>query len=383
MGIPADERLKVWTRSAGRCAICGRDLLDGSLTGRVNKLGELAHIVGQQDTDGSPRGRSPLTAEQRDSADNLMLLCPGEHMEIDRRGAFDLMTVERLRKIKIDHESWVRRMTGLERARGTAVLRVIGDVHGVPVELTKATCAEAVVQCEDRFPEFPLSYDEYGIEVDLRGIPGEGAPDAEFWAAASRRIDEVLQHKLADAVRGSGRVRHVSVFAFARLPLLTHLGARLDDTTPVTVYDRHRDSQSWVWPSSDTTAAFTTAWPERPIHGDEAVLVLNVSGSIQPHELPEAVAHLPRFEITATHTTPAPGILRSLGDLTGFSNALRTLFATVEARDKHIRRLHVFAALPVSAAVDLGRVHVSHVHPDLAIYSRESDGGYHYALEVS
>jgi hypothetical protein len=383
MGIPGDERLKVWTRSAGRCAICGRDLLDGSLTGRVNKLGELAHIVGQQDTDGSPRGRSALTPAERDSAGNLLLLCPGEHMEIDRGGALDLMTVERLRKIKIDHESWVRRMTGLERARGTAVLRVIGDVHGVPVELTKATCADAVVECEDRFPEFPLSYDEYGVEIDLRGIPGEAAPGAEFWASASRRIDEVLQHKLADAVRGSGQVRHISVFAFARLPLLMHLGARLDDTTPVTVYDRHRDSQSWVWPSSDVRAAFATGWPERPAPGDEAVLVLNVSGSIQTGELPEDLAGLPRFEITATHTTPSPGILRSLGDLIEFSNTLRTLFATIEARDKHIRRLHVFAALPVSAAVELGRVHVPHVHPDLAIYSRESDGAYYYALEVS
>jgi len=309
-----------------------------------------------------------------------MLLCPGEHMEIDRKGALDLMTVERLQKIKIEHEAWVRRLTGLEKARGTAVLRVIGDVRGVPVELTKATCAAAVVECEDRFPEFPLSFDEYGIEVDLRGIPGEISPAAGYWDAATGRLDEVLQHKQAEAVR-TGRVRHVSVFAFARLPLLVRLGAALDDTTPVTVYERHRESQNWVWPSAEEAVAFAISSPAQAV-GPEAVLLLNVSGSIQTVELPTEVAGLPHFTLEPANEIPRPGLLRSAAALAAFSDMVRTLFANIEATSKHLRRLHVFAALPMSAAVELGRIHVPHVHPDLSIYSREDDG-YHFALELS
>ncbi len=55
----------------------------------------------------------PLPEDKRDLADNLMLLCRGEHNEIDRKGSLDLMTVERLRTIKREREAWIRRMTGL------------------------------------------------------------------------------------------------------------------------------------------------------------------------------------------------------------------------------------------------------------------------------
>lgn len=132
--VPQPERMKVWIRSAGRCPICGRYLLEGQLTHKEFTLGELAHIVGQQTTKGSPRGEHPLPESERDKAENLMLLCAGEHDEIDRAGSVDSLTVERLRKIKSDREDWGRRTTGLDRSRVTAVLRMIGSVRGNAVE---------------------------------------------------------------------------------------------------------------------------------------------------------------------------------------------------------------------------------------------------------
>ena len=72
--IPPDERLKLWVRSGGRCALCKKYLLEGDLTLRPIPLGEAAHMVGQQDTAASPRGKSALSAEERDLADNLILL---------------------------------------------------------------------------------------------------------------------------------------------------------------------------------------------------------------------------------------------------------------------------------------------------------------------
>ncbi len=42
----------------------------------------------------------------------------------------------------------------------------------------------------------------------------------------------------------------------------------------------------------------------------------------------------------------------------------------------------MLAAIPVSAAVALGRVHDAHVHPTMSIYDR-TDGRYSIALEIS
>lgn len=192
--IPQPERTKVWVRSGGRCAICGRYLLEGALTHQEVTLGELAHIVGQQTTTGSPRGKHPLSPDKRDKAENLMLLCAGEHDEIDRAGSVDSLTVDRLRKIKSDHEDWVFRMTGLDRSRGTAVLRMIGSVRGNPVELSRASASDAVLRSDDRFPDFPLSYEQYGFEILLRHVAQEGTEG--YWAAARAVIDETIEHKL-------------------------------------------------------------------------------------------------------------------------------------------------------------------------------------------
>ena len=40
---------------------------------------------------------------------------------------------------------------------------------------------------------------------------------------------------------------HLSVFAFARLPLLVDLGAAIDDNVAVEVYQRHRSTDEWAW----------------------------------------------------------------------------------------------------------------------------------------
>jgi len=65
-------------------------MLKGGVTHREIFLGELAHVVGQKDTEKSPRGTSDLSQCERDSADNLMLVCADEHDEIDNRDVLDV-----------------------------------------------------------------------------------------------------------------------------------------------------------------------------------------------------------------------------------------------------------------------------------------------------
>lgn len=95
----------LWGRSGNRCAICRTELsFDGKQTSSSFPLGEQAHIVAEQTY--GPRGSSDLTQDQRNRYDNLILLCPNHHTEIDKNIAD--WPVERLQKIKSIHESWVR-----------------------------------------------------------------------------------------------------------------------------------------------------------------------------------------------------------------------------------------------------------------------------------
>ncbi|SEQ74604.1 HNH endonuclease [Microlunatus flavus] len=378
--IPHLERLKVWVRSGGRCAICGRYLLEGALAHLEVTLGELAHIVGQQTTEGSPRGEHELPEGERDKAENLMLLCAGEHDEVDRAGSVDVLTVERLRKIKNEHEAWIFRMTGLERNRGTAVLRMIGMVRGNAVELSRPAASDAVLRSDDRFPDFPLSYEQYGFEIDLRHVAQEGT-DA-YWSGARAIIDETIEHKLKEAVRRDS-IRHLSVFGFARLPLLVYLGSRLDDTYEVAVYQRHRSTNSWAWPDdADPVELDVETYPASDCSSSDAVLVLNVAGTIQPEELPHEVSTYRRLVLSPVGKTPAVDLISSPTALESFSRRVRELLSELEVTDKQMPALHVFAALPLSAAVALGRARDPHVHPPFVVYDR-ADGSYRPALEIS
>jgi hypothetical protein len=91
----------LWGRSGNRCAICKIELTP---VGSKSVLGEMAHIIA--DSPQGPRGDSHLTSEQRNEYDNLILLCPTHHTLIDKNE--EEWTVEKLRIIKSEHESWVK-----------------------------------------------------------------------------------------------------------------------------------------------------------------------------------------------------------------------------------------------------------------------------------
>ncbi|WP_161937749.1 HNH endonuclease signature motif containing protein [Aquitalea pelogenes] len=104
MTIKQKDIKLLWGRSGNRCAICRVVLTQDALSVTSSfTLGEQAHIVG--DKSGSARSTSPLTAEQRDSYHNLILLCPTHHTEIDSNEPD--WPVERLHQVKSEHELWV------------------------------------------------------------------------------------------------------------------------------------------------------------------------------------------------------------------------------------------------------------------------------------
>jgi hypothetical protein len=351
------------------------------MTHRSMSLGELAHIVGAVATDGSPRGMAAMSEEDRSKAENLLLICADHHDEIDRDGALDILTIERLQTLKRERETWLAQLTELGRDRATAIVRLLGGLRGNSVEVPRDVAAAAVLECDRRFADFPLSMDRYGIEIDLRDLPDEAMPTEAYWAAGMAKIDEVVRYRIAEGI-ATDRISHMSVFAFARLPLLVYLGARLDDNIKSEVYQRQRSTGQWAW-IDERPLRFTTTWSGDDWAADEAVLVATVSGTIDVAEIPAAIVDLPRITLMPDGETPTPDILTSRLRREGFEAAARTLFADLEVRAKQIRRLHVLAAVPVAAAVALGLAHDRHVRPALAVYSRDDDApGYTLALEI-
>jgi hypothetical protein len=110
VAIPVSQQRKLAQLSGNMCAFpdCRvRLTADVGPDAPAAILGEMAHIVAESPN--GPRGDSPLTSEQRNMAENLILLCNQHHQLIDSKEALATYTVERLLAMKQQHEEWVTR----------------------------------------------------------------------------------------------------------------------------------------------------------------------------------------------------------------------------------------------------------------------------------
>lgn len=377
------ERLKVWVRSGGHCAICHRYLLESEINAEFVRLGELAHIVAQAESERAPRGVDELSAEARDLADNLMLLCAHCHNDIDKGSQARRLSADWLRSLKASHERRIREATELAAREETVVLRLVGNIRGASAEIGALEAVDAVNALVDRRPVLLFDPNRGGPEIDLRQLPGEEHPtESGYYESACAKIDQILSERLAPAVE-RGEVPHLSVFGFARIPLLVYFGSRLDDTISTEIFQRHRTTESWRWTPDADNSRFTFRSQATPCEDQptEAVLVVNVSGTVSKHDLPDELARLPRFFIEPVNGEPNRDAVRTQASRDSFHDAMSALLGHIESSYKSIARLHLFAAAPVSAAIILGRSVGWGFHPELLVYDAVPDG-YSPALEV-
>lgn len=115
MGASYPTKLLLAYRSGDVCALpaCRCRLTPNSTSGGPTNVGEAAHIEGEHDGKGttkkSARFNPDMSDKERNHFSNLIYLCGVCHTKIDTipQGEIDY-PVEKLKKIKLDHESKVR-----------------------------------------------------------------------------------------------------------------------------------------------------------------------------------------------------------------------------------------------------------------------------------
>ena len=122
--IPAADLKLLWCRSGGICAICRKGL---SLPETAGVIGQMAHIVAH--SNGGPRADPTFPLESLNDYENLILLCPNHHKEVDLR--VDKWTVKALKTVKKQSENWVSRRLDAENKAGTKCLFVISGASSV------------------------------------------------------------------------------------------------------------------------------------------------------------------------------------------------------------------------------------------------------------
>lgn len=380
--IPEPVARRVWIASGGRCAFCNKNLLFDETTNQDIFIGQLAHIVGRSTAAGSPRGDDLLPEAERNSAANLMLLCYDQHHVIDHRSMWDDYGVETLRKMKRSHEDAMRQLTGLRDQQRSTVIRAVGKIGVVPVELSRRTVAAALLE-RGRFPDYILLGAGTEYEVDLRSLPGEEEGSMLYWQSVDAYIAEAGR-RLQQAV-AAGDVTHVSVLALARIPALIRLGAALGEGLQVDLYPTRRSgSEGFGWTDDVPIAEFTCGQRQSGDPTKLAILV-SLSGTVEMARLPDEIdGNWTIYEITLTNMPASVETICSQAALDNFLHCWRDLLATVEHDHAGIDSVSVFPAVPVTAAIAIGRALIRGAHPKLAIYDLSvATGRYEFAMDIS
>jgi hypothetical protein len=361
-------RLQLFVRAGGRCEFdgCNEYLLENALTLTRGNFAQMAHIVAFSE-DG-PRGRSGPRPSDMNDVDNLMLLCPRDHKEIDDNpGDYTRATLE---GHKAKHEERIRHVTGLGPSRKTAVLLFKALIGGQTVTIPFDQVAEATS------PRYPT--DRNPMTIDLTAIPDAGAA---FYETACATIKARVAALLGPEGEGT-RAGHLSVFALGPIPLLVCLGRALSSKVPSDMYQRHRDTENWTWKSGGRTLRYRTRRLRAGSRGRVA-LVVSISGTVTPSDLPADARGATVYELGVASAAPSPTLLRKRGDLEAFRLALADAVSEIQKRHGILESIDLFPAVPAPVAVLIGRELLPKVHPKLRVFDYDkAGGGFTFALDV-
>ena len=363
--IPRADERELWVRAGGRCQFRGcNNLVYQSLVTRERvNVAEKAHIYSFSPE--GPRGHGPFARKIRglNQVGNLLLVCPGCHKTIDQHQDGEKYSAALLQEWKREHEARIVRVTGVSPKRGSHVLLYDSRIgkQDSPIDPDDAT--ESI---------FPGRYPTAESPVKLSLCYEHQDHEPTFWETEARHLKNSFERQVAPLMRDSA-TKHFSLFALGDMPLLVLLGSLLTDKPRVDVYQLHREPATWRWLLRQPRGfAFTLRRP-RLSRGVPA-LVFSLSGRIDHARVTDVLG--PKAAIwELTVSDPHNDFLRTRGQLEKFRQAVRKALVAINAVHGIATPLHIFPAMPVACAVELGRVRLPKPDAPWIVYDHHRPSG--------
>ncbi|PKL23530.1 MAG: HNH endonuclease [Spirochaetae bacterium HGW-Spirochaetae-3] len=349
---------ELWGRAAGRCEFdgCNKILYRSPLTQEQVNIAEKAHIYSFSEHGARGHGIFAKDKERLNSIDNLMLLCHDCHKLIDSDIKGIRYSAELLRKWKHDHEQLVEQATGIAENKRTHILVFGANTGKVPSKIIAQDVMEAVFP--DWLPDSPQPTD---LSMSWNGEDHT----VIYWQAQleelKRNYVRMVGPKLSDP-----SIKHFSIFALAPIPLLFVLGSLITDKLTCRTFQLHREpAPSWKWREDDCDLGFKIIPPTEC--SGIPVLALSLSDSIDPARIGRSVQGTSAvWKITVS--SPHNDLIQSEQQLSEFRKILRSCIVQIGEAHGKDTPIHILPAIPVSCAIELGRIRMPKADSPWLIY---------------
>ena len=360
----------LWGRAAGRCEFdgCNKILHRDTYDTKSLNLADRAHIVARKS--GAARGDTEKSVELVSSPENVILLCKDCHKRVDSHETD--YPIDMLLAMKAKHEARIELQTGFSDENRSHMITYAANVGELrnPID-----CMAAAMS---------MNRNGHGVAeprpIDL-SLSGSVVIDSnpEYWDLEERNLETKFQQKLFGRISESGDIKHSSLFAIAPVPLLIKLGSLLTDKIPVDVYQKHREPNTWDWLVDAPVLDFLVSIPSAK--SANIALVLSLSDKI-PHEDVNKILGKDVSFWDVELDNPNKDCIKTLADLSAFRDTMRNVFGKIKAFHGSDQIIHTFAAIPISTAIEIGRVWMPRADLILQTYNRDKDRIFQKALTI-
>lgn len=360
--IPDKVKHQLWAVSSGRCEYegCNKPLWHDLVTKAKYSTAYIAHIVA--DKPGGPRGHLTQSKELEYKFSNLMLLCGAHHRLIDNEDVVG-HPVSRLTEMKKRHETRICQQTALGEDKQSHVLLYGANIGRLNSSISWNNSYEAMA---------PHWYpaEVKAIEIGMSNSPFQDDTD-RFWQIEKDNLQMQFERKVQP--RLGQDIHHLSIFALAPQPLLINLGRLVSDILPVEVYQHQREPEdNWKWAEDSHSIDYQVVRPAGS--ASKVALNLSLSATIVNDRIVSSLGDDVAIW-TITTNEPHNDFLKSRAQLVGFRHCFRKVLDQIKACHVLSGRLHVFPAVPVAVAVEIGRVWMPKADLPFRIYDQNSKQG--------
>lgn len=367
----------LWAMSAGRCEKCGRLVYRHPMSQVLGNFAQIAHNLPVSDF--GPRSNFKKKHKQIDpnmdidDVSNLLLLCYDCHKEIDKIHPSDFPP-QRLRQIKNDFEEFVLKATNNERIIPTTVVTYSPNLHGQRITITKSQTQKAVSPDKVINCEFDITLKNSSYNVG----------DAKYWQYEESNLVRIFEEKITPRLEDYTLAsNNFSVFAIGPIPLLIKLGTLLSNKNDIDVYQfKKSPTPTWEWESCERDFDYEIKCIQQKKDAKRIILMCSLSGVINQSAV-QRVISWDDANIIEIRTTcqPHDDILRSKKQLDKFVLCYRQLKEQMLNMSNQRLPVHLFAAIPVSMAVEIGRHWNPTVDLPMVIYNL-TNGQYEKAITI-
>lgn len=368
--IPAPIKNQLLVKSGGRCQYrgCNQSLYQDIITKRNFNKAYIAHIIGDEPT--GPRGdttRSPLLAKE---LSNLMLLCDAHHRLID---IIDVAghSETLLLAMKKEHEDRIETVTDIAPNMQSHILTYKANVGVFTPEMSYQSVSQYLMP-----NYYPAIADT--IDLSLSNSIQKDSTSA-YWTTEVANLEAQFDRKLFQKFT-KGEIKHLSVFAFAPIPLLIKLGTLINNIYTANIHQKVKTPDTWNLNDDTTEVKYKVIEPENK-HKTVALNV-SLSATITNERITQVLGDDCDIYII-TIGTPFNDYLQSKKHLEDFSVSIRQLFNQIKAKYNSKTPIHIFPAMPIATAIELGRVWMPKADMPLYLYDENTaNSGFVKVMEI-